>query len=103
MKYFMMWMALTCLLGAPATLHAGEIVDLNTVEEAEFADLPTGLPKSLARDIIRYRDNKGGFASPDDVKQVPGMDEDSFRTLYPFLLNGKVVVEVEMPKGVSPY
>lgn len=103
MKQLIPWLTVLCLLGAPAALRAGEIIDLNTVGEEEFADLPTGLSESLARSLIRYRDSRGGFAAPDDVKQTPGMDEDSWQTLYPFLLNGKVVVEVEMPKGVSPY
>ena len=103
MNQRIIWMTALCLLGAPTMPRAGEIIDLNTVGEAEFADLPTGISPTLAHSLIRYRDSTGGFASPEAVRQAPGMDADSFQTLYPFLLNGKVVVEVEMPKGVSPY
>lgn len=85
------------------SLQAGEIVDLNTVTRERLADLPTGVDDALAAAIVRYRETNGPFARPEDLKNVPGMDEEAYTRLYPFALNGNVVLEVEIPKGMSPY
>lgn len=84
-------------------VQAGEIVDLNTVTRDRLQDLPTGMDDDLAAAIIRSRETDGPFTRPEDLKRVPGMDEDTYARLYPFSLNGKVVLEVEIPQGISPY
>lgn len=47
-------------------------VDLNSASEAELLSLP-GIGPARARAIIRYRNERGRFSTPDEVALVPGI------------------------------
>lgn len=47
-------------------------INLNEADEALLDSLP-GIGPSLAKRIIRYREEHGGFSSIDDLLQVPGI------------------------------
>lgn len=48
-------------------------IDLNTASASELESVP-GMTKSMARDIVKYRDQNGPFASVDDLAKVKGVD-----------------------------
>ena len=53
---------------APAPL------DLNAAGVQELAALP-GIGEALAERIVAYREEKGAFASPEELDEVPGIGE----------------------------
>ena len=56
------------------------IININTASEAELDTLP-GIGPSRAKDIISYREEKGGFNSIEDIKNIKGIGEASFEKL----------------------
>ena len=87
----------------PAGALAAVVVDLNSATEERLLDLQTGVSDELIHSIFAYRDKHGPFQNPEDLRQVPGMDDESFEQLFPFRLKGSIVIEVDEPKGISPY
>lgn len=55
-------------------------VNLNSAGETELTAL-NGIGKSRARDIIAYREANGGFATIEDVMEVPGIKEGTFNKI----------------------
>ena len=45
--------------------------DINRMDTEDFAAL--GLPRNVAENITRYRDEHGKFRSLDDLKRIPGV------------------------------
>jgi competence ComEA-like helix-hairpin-helix protein len=65
---------------AERPLAMGELVDVNTASAQELARLPrVGL--SLAREIVRARQDSGGFASLADLDRIPGVGPGLLRTI----------------------
>ncbi len=60
-------------------------VDLNLAPWPEFANLP-GLGEFMARAIVNYRQQHGGFREIDDIKLVPGIGETRFKQIKPYLV-----------------
>jgi competence protein ComEA len=63
--------------GAPGSASgpgSGDLVDLNTAEEATLDELP-GIGPALADRIVAWRDEHGRFASVDDLLEVSGIGE----------------------------
>ena len=52
---------------------AAEKLNLNTATAEELAQSPCIGPE-LAKKIMEYRENVGDFASPEDLKDVEGID-----------------------------
>jgi competence ComEA-like helix-hairpin-helix protein len=50
------------------------VVDLNEATQAELNLLP-GVGEKLASDILKYRDEIGGFRSIDELKNIRGIKE----------------------------
>jgi len=48
-------------------------VDINSADSVALDELP-GIGPAFARRIIKYRERLGGFADPDQLKEVYGMD-----------------------------
>lgn len=59
---------------------ASSIININTASEAELDTLP-GIGPARAKDIISYREEKGGFNSIEDIKNIKGIGEASFEKL----------------------
>lgn len=55
-------------------------VDLNTADEKELCTLK-GIGTSRAQDILKYRREKGGFSSIEELMQVPGIKESIFEQI----------------------
>lgn len=97
-------LATLMLSGAVAEAEAATMLDLNTSSPEQLAHLEdAGFAPELVQALIQYRNKLGGFKSPADVRAVPGMGDEDFAALYPFALNGSIVVEVEMPPSMASY
>lgn len=59
-------------------------VELNRAAEQELLDLP-GIGPVLAERIIAYRTAHGGFTSPDELLEVAGIGEKTFRDILPYV------------------
>ncbi len=55
-------------------------VELNSADSAELVKV-YGVGPATARRIIRYRDKLGGFASPEQLKEVAGIDSSRFEMI----------------------
>lgn len=56
-------------------------VDLNEASVEALVENVTGLGSRLAEDIVTYRDQIGGFTSPADLRNVPGMEPTTYERL----------------------
>lgn len=59
-------------------------VSLNRATVEELDALP-GIGRTLAEEVLRYRQQKGRFRSLDELKEVPGIGERRFERLAPLL------------------
>ncbi|MDY3296927.1 helix-hairpin-helix domain-containing protein [Selenomonas sp.] len=59
---------------------AGELVNINTADEAELDKLP-GVGPSTAQKIIEYRETEGQFASPEDIMKVKGIGKAKYEKM----------------------
>lgn len=66
----------------PEVSGAGEagLVNLNTASKEELMTLK-GIGESRAEDIIRYREEAGGFSAIEDIMKVPGIKEAGFQKI----------------------
>ena len=60
--------------------QVSSVININTASEAELDTLP-GIGPSRAKDIISYREEKGGFNSIEDIKNIKGIGEASYEKL----------------------
>ncbi len=79
----------TSLSGAgtvPASIEraAGPEIDLNRARAGELVLVP-GIGASLAREIVRKREELGGFDSVEDLLKVKGIGRDKFERLRAFV------------------
>ncbi len=56
---------------------AAGIVNLNTASKEQLMTL-TGIGESRAEDILRYREESGGFQSIEEIMNVPGIKESAY-------------------------
>lgn len=66
--------------GGTNSAEATHSVNINTAGKEELMTLP-GIGESKAEAIIRYRDENGPFASPEDIMNVPGIKEAAYSKL----------------------
>jgi len=59
-------------------------LDLNEATMENLEDFPWLTPVEAMR-ILKYRDKIGRFKSVNELEKVPGLDEDSYRKLLPFV------------------
>lgn len=67
-------------------------VDVNLASE-ELCKYVSGLNRSMADRIIKYRNEKGAFSSRGDLQKIPGMGEKTFQQAAGFL---------RVPGGLNP-
>ena len=56
------------------------VVNLNTATKEELMTL-SGIGESRAEDIIRYREENGGFQNIEDIMKVPGIKDAAFQKI----------------------
>jgi competence ComEA-like helix-hairpin-helix protein len=59
-------------------------VDINTADTSTFVALP-GIGSKLALRIVNFRDKLGGFYSVDQIAEIYGLPDSSFKKIKPFL------------------
>ncbi len=69
----------TGLAGDPGSQEE-KLVNINSADKSELMTLP-GIGDSKADDIIRYREESGGFGSIEDLMNVNGIKEGTFQKL----------------------
>lgn len=60
-------------------------VDLNHADWPEFANLPN-IGEKLAKAIVKYRDENGGFEDVDQLKNVPGIGPAKLESMRDYLI-----------------
>ena len=60
------------------------VFNLNTVTQAELETLP-GVGPALAKRIVDFRREKGGFKRIEELLAVPGISEKKWQSLKEFL------------------
>ena len=105
MKYRTLLACILCMLMLfPITGMARNLYDLNAATlEQLLADNSGLISKELAHSIVEYRTKHGKFTAPEDLLKVSGITQSLYDELYPFIMRGTVFIEVDIPKGVSPY
>ena len=73
-----------CVSGGITSATEQKKLNLNFATEAEIEKLP-GVGPSLAKSIIETRNSKGSFQSLDDLQEVPGLSEKTFRKFENFV------------------
>jgi competence protein ComEA len=61
-------------------MKAGGTVNINTASADELASL-SGIGQSKAAAILSYRQEHGSFARKEDIKQVPGIGEGTYKRI----------------------
>jgi competence protein ComEA len=64
----------------PILPNPGELININTANQAELESLP-GIGPVLAQRIIAYREANGSFASIDDILDVFGIGQSTFEMI----------------------
>lgn len=64
------------------------LININTASEEKLCTLP-GIGQSRAKDIIAYRENRGGFSSTEEIMKVSGIKESTFSKIKELITIGK--------------
>ena len=72
------------LSGLEAMAAVDGQVNINTAGGQELEKLPF-IGEARAQAIVRYRQTKGRFGSVDELRQVPGIGDDTFQSIKPYL------------------
>jgi len=67
------------------SLWSFQIVDLNTADEEQMMILP-GVGKTLAKNIIKYREKNGGFIQKNELLSMSGMTQKKFDKIKDFVV-----------------
>jgi uncharacterized protein len=79
-------------------------VDVNLASE-ELCKYVSGLSRPMADRIIKYRNDKGAFASREDLKKIPGMGEKTFQRVFCVSRAGRTrsIIRRCIPSGTGSY
>ena len=78
------WIYRTSVEGLDSELPANLVVDLNDATQAELNLLP-GVGEKLASDILKYREEVGGFHSVDELMEIRGIKEGRLLSLKKYI------------------
>lgn len=82
----------------PTEPSAAALLDLNAATFEELCALPE-IGESLAQAILDYRTQNGGFRNREQLREVPGIGEQRFRTIAPLVF---IVNEQPLPPSTEP-
>lgn len=60
-------------------------INLNLAQTSDLTEIP-GIGPSKAELIINYREEKGGFKTVEELKEVKGIGEKTFEKLKPYFV-----------------
>jgi competence ComEA-like helix-hairpin-helix protein len=75
-----------------------QLVDINTASAQELQKVP-GMTSSMAKNIVKYRDQNGPFSSVDDLTKVKGVDEKKLNKMRSHLTVGPSGTQQPMGGG----
>lgn len=75
-------------------LQADGRIELNHADAAALCTLP-GIGEGRAAAILEWREKNGGFASVEELAQVPGIGEKTLEALRPYVFVEEKVTEPE--------
>lgn len=64
--------------------ESGRKVNLNTADAAELMTLP-GIGETKAKQILSYREEKGGFSSKDEIMNITGIKEGVYSKIKDYI------------------
>lgn len=64
--------------------HGDMLISINSADMEELTMLP-GIKDGLAKRIIDYRNNNGGFKELEEIKNVSGIGEKTFEKILPYI------------------
>ncbi|GAB3919858.1 helix-hairpin-helix domain-containing protein [Mucilaginibacter myungsuensis] len=77
------------------------IVDINTANETQLMQLK-GIGKGFAAAIIRYRDRLGGFHKKEQLKEIFGLDEFTYKDVAPNIrIDKRKVNKIDINKATT--
>jgi len=59
-------------------------ISLNAASPAQLTEVP-GIGPVLARRIVEYREQKGGFRTLEELKEIRGIGDNTFQKICPYL------------------
>lgn len=62
-------------------------VNINTASKDKLTELP-GIGPSVAKKIIKYREDNGGFEAVEDLMNIPGIGENKFNSIKDMVVIG---------------
>ncbi len=71
---------IAAVMTGPENKNSEGLVNINTAGKEELMTLP-GIGETRAEEIIRYREQQGGFAQVEDLMKVNGIKEGTFNKL----------------------
>lgn len=60
-------------------------VEINTADSVKMVSIP-GIGKILSQRILKYREKLGGFSSPEQLKEIYGIQEERFDQIKDYIL-----------------
>lgn len=70
---------------SPESRVSFTLVSLNSATQQELAERLPGIGEELARRIIEYREQHGGFQSLEELKNVEGIGDKTLEKIKPYL------------------
>ena len=87
---FFQFVVMTIAIGLFSTAAMAEKVNLNQADEATLQYIP-GIGPSKSSDIVKVREQAGGFKQYEDLLEVPGIGEKTLEEIKKYgLLDGGV-------------
>ena len=65
-------------------IRADEQLDINTADLEQLTALPH-IGEALAEEIVRYREQNGGFVSVEELKEIDGIGDGILEELRPYI------------------
>ena len=62
-----------------------EFININRADVNGLCQIP-GIGESRANDIIKYRDEQGGFSTVDDIMKVPGIKAGTYEKIKEYIV-----------------
>ncbi len=82
-----------------------DFISFNTAPASDFMKIQVvEVPEAVANAIVSHRKANGSYKTPEDLKKVPGMNDDLYDMLDPIEEEGDIVFEkAGGPGGMNAY
>lgn len=85
--------------GKKTTLYENKIIELNSADTTMLIAM-NGIGSKLAQNIVRYRQQLGGFVRIDQLLEIHGMSNDNYQKIKPFIrINKSKIKTISLNKA----